>query len=210
MEFIDTKVVQSAMTYTAYRQLIDELFAVGKTTGPIQNEAMLRYTELNLARMRRLDKTTRLTEVSLEALAQIDRPMIWLTLTEAWCADAAQIIPVLERMAVEKPEVQTAYILRDEHLDVMDAFLTGQSRSIPKTIFLDPNNNKVLGSWGPRPSEAQKMIEESIAKAATISDKTERKTYLDEVKKQIQLQYARDKTKMIQTEFLEKMALVST
>ena len=204
MEYIEPGVVQSAMNYSTYRQLIDDLFAQGKTTGPIQNEAMLRYTELNMARMRRLDKTTRLTEATVDNIVGLNRPIIWLTLTEAWCADAAQIIPVIEHIAAKNDKIQTAYILRDEHLDVMDAFLTnGKSRSIPKTIFLDAETLKVLGSWGPRPSVAQELIDKSIKEAAAISDEPERKAYLDEVKKQVQLKYARDKTKSIQAEFME-------
>ena len=209
MEFIDVEVIQAAMNYTTYRALITDLFSQGKTTGLIQNEAMLRYTELNMARMRRLDKTTRLTEATVTDVEAIDRPMIWLTLTEAWCADAAQIIPVIEHIAAKNEQIQPLYILRDEHLEVMDAFLTnGKSRSIPKTIFLDADTLKVLGSWGPRPSGTQKMIDESIKQAASIGDQTERKAYLDEVKKQVQLQYARDKTKSIQAELMEAVGEV--
>lgn len=211
MKYIDTKVIQAAMDYKAYRQLIDDLFAQDKTTGSIQNEAMLRYTELNMARMRRLDKTTRLTDTTVADVEAIDRPMIWLTLTEAWCADAAQIIPVIEHIAAKNEQIQPLYILRDEHLEVMDAFLTnGKSRSIPKTIFLDADTLKVLGSWGPRPSGAQKMIDESIEQAAGISDQTERKAYLDEVKKQVQLQYARDKTRSIQAELMDAVGKVGS
>lgn len=146
------------MTYGQYRALTDDLLAQNKTTGLNHSPAMLHYTTLNVQRMVRLDKRTQLLEESLARMARIDKPQVWLTLTEAWCGDAAQIVPVIEQLARMQPLVTHRLILRDEHLEVMDAFLTNGSRAIPKTVFLDAESLEVLGSWGPRPAAMQERL----------------------------------------------------
>ena len=203
MTNIDKNIVDQAMNYSTYWELIETEFSKGRTTGPIQNVAMLQYTKLNIARMKRLDKTTKIKEAASILLDQIQKPIIWLTLTEAWCGDAAQVIPVMEKLAANNPSITTKYILRDENLEIMDAFLTNGGRSIPKVIILDAENGKVLGSWGPRPTEAQQLVMDARDKALSIKDKFERKAFWNEIKKQTQLWYAKDKTISVQTELLQ-------
>ena len=55
---IDNLYVEKALSYGAYEQLIADLLAGGRTTGPDQSEAFIHYTQLNQQRMHRLDKTT--------------------------------------------------------------------------------------------------------------------------------------------------------
>ena len=200
---IDRATIQRIFDYKSYRTLIVDLYEAGKTTGPIQNDLMLDYTHLNIARMKRLDKTTKLKAEALSLIEKIDQPITWLTLTEAWCGDAAQVIPVMEKIAAETPNLSTKYILRDENLEIMDAFLTNGGRSIPKVIFLKTMNWEVLGSWGPRPTQAQQMVMDARAKAQQIEDKEERKYFWDQAKKDTQLWYAKDKTISVQIELLK-------
>jgi len=202
MDKIDRSVIESAMDYSTYRDLINRLLAEGKTTGPNQSEAMLQYTELNNSRMDRLDKRARLTEGALQRLQQLERPMIWLTLTEAWCGDAAQISPVLAKMAAQSENIQLKFLLRDENLSIMDAFLTNGGRSIPKVIALDGETLEVLGSWGPRPQEAQRLTVAAKAEREKIEDKETRKAMAQEAAKELHRWYAKDKTQSIQEELL--------
>lgn len=202
MKKISREIVNQAMTYEAYRQLTDELLAQGKTTGGNHSEAMIHYTQLNVARMNRLDKTTRLLESAKAQLQNIRRPMIWLTLTEAWCGDAAQAIPVLQKMADASELVELRLILRDEHPDIMDAFLTNGGRSIPKVILLDAQSLDVLGTWGPRPAEVQEMVMAAKADLEALADKEAKKKRYQELTAAAQKWYAKDKTRSIQEEFL--------
>lgn len=202
MNHIPQSVVAKSMDYDAYRSLISELLAKGKTTGENHSDAMINYTEMNVTRMSRLDKTTKLTEEAREALENIDRPLIWLTLTEAWCGDAAQIIPVLEHLAQTSPNSELRLILRDEYPDIMDAFLTNGGKSIPKVIILDAESRKVLGSWGPRPEAVQQMVMQAKADLENIADKEERTARYQTLVKEAQKWYARDKTRRVQHEFL--------
>lgn len=197
--------ISNLYTYTEFRQLADQLLAKGQTTGENHSEAMLHYTELNVTRMNRLDKRSRLTEETLATLQKIERPLVWLTLTEAWCGDAAQIIPVLDQMAANQPHIEHFLILRDEHLDIMDSFLTNGTRAIPVTIVIDKESNEVLGHWGPRPEVLQHQVMD--AKVATLAATTEedRKAIADQAKVDAQKWYARDKTLSTQKEVLEML-----
>ena len=203
MKNIATSVIKQAYTYESYRQLIDTLFAAHKTTGDNHSPAMLNYTKLNLSRMNRLDKRSRLTDTTIERLAKIDRPVIWLVLTEGWCGDAAQIVPVLNHMAATNDNITLRFILRDEHLEIADAFLTNGARAIPKVLVLDKETLEVLTTWGPRPAEMQKMVLDAKAEALATEDVVERKAIQEASANNLHLWYAKNKTQAIQEEFLE-------
>ena len=80
-----------------------------------------------------------------------------LVLSEDWCGDAVNSVPVVARLAELAPNVDLRVLARDENLDLMDAHLTGTSRSIPVVIVLDEEFNE-RGWWGPRPAELQKWV----------------------------------------------------
>lgn len=202
MKFIKKSILDHAYTYGTYRQLIDELFAKNKTTGTDHSESMLHYTKLNLSRMHRLDKKSRLTEETIEKLEKIYKPLTWLVITEGWCGDAAQIVPVLNHMALKNENITLRFILRDENLKIMDAFLTNNARSIPKIIVLDTETREVLHTWGPRPVEVQKMVMEAKTEGLKTDDLVLRQQISNKAAEQLHLWYARDKTKAIQKEFL--------
>ena len=160
-EVITQEVLEKAYTYGDYRELIDHLLGMNKTTGENHSEAMIHYTLMNAHRMRRLDKQVNIIPELQEQVKEIDRDMIWLVLTEAWCGDAAQIIPLFNRMAELNDHIKLRLLLRDENPEIMDEFLyRGRSRSIPVLIALDADSLEVIGSWGPRPEEAQELFED--------------------------------------------------
>ena len=183
--------VEKAISFDDYIELIDDLLAKRKTTGTNQSEAMFGYGKLNRQRMSRLEKTVVIGESVRAAVRKAERPMIWLVITEGWCGDAAQNIPVIEKIAAESDKIRTLYILRDENLDLMDRFLTIGARSIPKLIVLDAETYEVLGTWGPRPLGAQQLFEQMKAHGA---DK-------NVIMEEMQRWYNADKTLSIQSEF---------
>ena len=203
MKKIEKQVVENAFTYEQYRQMIDDLFAQNKTTGANQSEAMLNYAKMNITRMNRLDKRAKLTEETLENISQITKPVIWLVITEGWCGDAAQIVPVLNKMTLENENIDMRFILRDENLEIMDAFLTNGGRSIPKILVLDAETLEVRKTWGPRPAEMQKMIMDAKAESLETEDLDLRKQINSEAAKNLHLWYAKDRTLTTQREFLE-------
>lgn len=192
---VPSHVLEKSFTYDEYRDLTEKLLAEGKTTGENHSESMLHYTKINLFRMKRLDKTSSLDSRLEEALGRLDRKLFWLVLTEAWCGDAAQNLPIINKMVQATPNIEMRLILRDENLDIMDQFLTdGKSRSIPKLISLDAETHELLGTWGPRPATVQKLYKE-------LSSQPD--FNYPEAAERIHKWYADNKNEEIQQEFLE-------
>ena len=85
-----------------------------------------------------------------------------LALNEDWCGDSVNILPYVAKLVNAVPGFELRIVRRDENLDIMDAHLTGTSRSIPIIILLDADFRE-CGWWGPRPTELQKwVIEEGL------------------------------------------------
>jgi len=194
--------IKDAMNYQEYLDLLDELMASSKTTGDNHSEEMLNYTKMNIQRMKRLNKTVVLNEELQKALDRVFagdfNPQTWVLITEAWCGDAAQNLPLINKIAESCDKIQLKLVLRDENLTLMDQFLTNGGRSIPKLIVLDSGTLKVKGSWGPRPENAQEMV---------MNFKKIPNGDYSEFVKEVQLWYARDKTQSQQNEFAEKLQL---
>ena len=150
--------VEKSMTFAKYLKLIDDLLLEGKTTGANQSEAMFGYGKLNRQRMKRLEKTVQLNESLKEKTRKVEAHWIWLILTEGWCGDAAQNIPIIEKIAAENSNIQTRYLLRDENLELMDKYLSYNARSIPKLICLDAETFEEIGTWGPRAQAAMEYF----------------------------------------------------
>ena len=197
------KLAQS-MTYAAYQQLVSDLNAQNLVTGPVQNDGLLTYSRLNQKRMERLDKTTHvLPEVTEKLVSNIQAPITWLTITEGWCGDAAQIVPVIEAVAKTVPIVSHKLLLRDEHTDLIDQFLTNGGRAIPKVLFVDAEGN-VLGHWGPRPKGAQPIMERFKEQTQGKElEPAEREHLFEMAKTELHTWYAHNKTVDIQNELAD-------
>lgn len=183
----------AAYTYAAYRQLIDGLLAEGKTTGPEQSAELTHYTELNVQRMHRLDKTVKLQPALAAAAAGLQGQYTCLIITEGWCGDAAQIVPVIEAVAqASQGHLTTRYVLRDEHPALIDQYLTGTSRAIPKLVVLDPATRAEITHWGPRPAPAQALVQRLKAEGMPH----------DDFIRELHTWYAHDHTQATQAELL--------
>lgn len=80
-----------------------------------------------------------------------------LVLSEDWCGDAVNTVPVVARLAERCPNVDLRVLARDLNPDLMDSHLTGRSRSIPVIIALDEAYEE-RGWWGPRPTALQRWV----------------------------------------------------
>lgn len=181
------------ISYADFRARVDALVEEGATTGPNQSEAMIHYTQLNHKRMQKWDKRFEPRQDLVERLQSENPTQKWLILTEAWCGDAAHSVPMLARLAQESGKVELRLVLRDAHPDLMDHFLTRGGRSIPKLICLNEDLSQVLATWGPRPQEAQALMDR-LKKAEESGQ---------EVMRQLQLWYAKDRGAQLQEELLK-------
>ncbi|MEL6695529.1 MAG: thioredoxin family protein [Bacteroidota bacterium] len=195
MDALIQEKIEKSFDYAHYRTMVAQLLSEGKTTGPNQSEDYIFYTQLNQQRMDRLDKRLKLSPAWKPLLENLSRRYTFLTITEAWCGDAAQNLPIIDAIAQQSDKITHHLVLRDEHLELMDRYLTGGARSIPKTIFFDADTGEELGTWGPRPAEAQKMV---MAYKAL----PEPKPPYTEFVKGVQLWYAKNRTVSTQEELL--------
>jgi hypothetical protein len=185
-------------SYESYKSFVTELVERGKTSGPEQREDLIHFTELNARRMKRIEKTTVLSEELKANLERIIAPYTWILISEAWCGDAAQIVPVIGKIAAQNSKIDLKIILRDEHLSIMDQYLTNGGRSIPKLICLDQDFQEVF-VWGPRPKSIQQVVTDT--KAEGISDHSI-------LVERLQNAYNLDHTKSIQQEISELIEIL--
>ncbi|HLU85861.1 MAG TPA: thioredoxin family protein [Vicingaceae bacterium] len=185
--------IDKGISFEAYHQLYQEQVANGQTSGLDQSEGLIAYTKLNFSRLKRSYKTTEIANETKAMLEKISTPLTWLVLTETWCGDAAQNIPVLAKMAELNPAISLKLIFRDENPEVMDNFLTNGSKSIPKLICVN-ENLEVLGTWGPRPAAIQSWF---------VEEKNKPTTDMDQLKIDLQQKYNADKGLSLQSELME-------
>ena len=161
-----SELLAQAMSYHGYMQLSEQLVAEERTSGPNQSAPYVHYTKLNLQRMKRLNKTAEVPVLLKQLLHTKAKHWTWVVITEPWCGDAAQCVPVLEKLALAVGDIQTFYILRDEQLEIMDAYLTNGGRAIPKLICIDAKGAEVF-TWGPRPAVIQEVMNRLKAQGIT-------------------------------------------
>ena len=182
--------------YLEYRKLVSDLLLENKSTGNEQSDDLTNYSTLNETRMNRLDKTMKISEENSVKLKSLEREYIWLVISEGWCGDAAQLLPIVNKMAIESGKIELSIVLRDENEALMNLFLTNNSKSIPIVIIVDKQTGELMGHWGPRPRGAISLIQD-YKKEFGVVDET--------AKTNLQLWYLHDKGISTQNELLELM-----
>lgn len=182
MKSIIQSALQNSRSYTEYRTLVSKLISEGKSTGHEQSTALLHYSELNEVRMKRLEKTLKLDLEVEKALQNLKSKQTWLVISEGWCGDAAQILPIIKLMTEVSENIDLKIVLRDENEALMNQFLTNGSKSIPKLLILDEAFN-LINHWGPRPKGAKNLIIEYKTKHGIVDEAAKialQKWYLDD------------------------------
>jgi Thioredoxin len=133
---------------------------------------------------------------ALERATKIGGAWRMLVISEDWCGDASNTVPVMARMAEVLPNVQIRVVKRDENPELMDAFLTSGSRSIPMAILLRPDDT-VAGAWGPRPAELQEFV---------LREKKAAARPVDDIYRDVRRWYARDRGETTIRAILDIMA----
>ena len=197
MKSIVAKALFNSYSYSEYRKLVTDLLSEGKSTGNEQSESLTNYSKLNEARMNRLEKTIKISEEAISKLQNLDNHYIWLVISEGWCGDAAQILPILNKMAsASDKKVDLRIVLRDENEEFMDQYLTNGGRAIPKVIVICKEAGIVRTDWGPRPKGASDLI---------LNYKKEHRVVDEIAKTNLQLWYLHDKGLSTQEEIIQMM-----
>jgi hypothetical protein len=194
-EIIKSSLAKS-LTYADYRKQVANLLKEGKSTGNEQSEDLTKYSELNEVRMNRLDKTIQISEEVKIGLSNLRANYLWIVISEGWCGDAAQLLPIINKMAELSENIDLRIVLRDENEILMNQFLTNGGKAIPKLLILDAETLTVLSDWGPRPEGARNLILDYKAQFGIVDETA---------KTELQKWYLHDKGLSTQTEI---MALV--
>jgi len=193
--FLIKNSLNKTISYSVYRHLIKDLISAEKSTGIDQSEEHLTFSILNDKRMDRLDKTLKISEETQNSLDNLNKGFTFLVIAEGWCGDAAQILPIINKVAEASDKIEFKIVLRDENEDLMNQYLTNGSKSIPKVLILDQDNH-VIDSWGPRPFIASKMVVDYKALNGSLDE---------DFKKNLQIWYNKDKGNNTQNELLRML-----
>lgn len=188
------KSIEKGINYTQYRQLVKQLVETQSTSGIDKTEALINYTSLNDRRMNRWDKTIKISEDDSIKIKNYKDKLTWVILTESWCGDAAHVIPVLNKISELNPNINLKLVFRDENDALMNQYLTQGARAIPKLIVFDDNQGEVVGTYGPRPSEATKLVNDYKTKHGKLTP---------EFKEELQHWYNKNKGQNIVKDIIE-------
>jgi hypothetical protein len=176
--------LEKAISYQDYRDLVKRLVNDNSTTGNDKNKDLVNYTMLNDRRMRRWDKMIKVSDDSKQRIVHFEGSVTWLIITESWCGDAAHVIPALSKVAELSSNIEVKLVLRDENELLMNQFLTNGGRSIAKLIMVDNTTGDVINTYGPRPAEATKLVDDYKKKHGGLTP---------EFKENLQVWYNKDK-----------------
>jgi thiol-disulfide isomerase/thioredoxin len=194
LEDILTSSIETGITYKDYRDLTTCLAGTNGTTGLVQSEDLVNYTLLNDKRMKRWDKTIKTPDAIITKMQSINKKMSWIVITESWCGDAAHVMPAINKLAELNDLIEFKVVIRDENEALMNEFLTNGSQSIPKLIIIDTETRKVVNTFGPRPSEATKLVNDYKAKHGKLTP---------EFKEELQHWYNKNKGQAVLQDIVE-------
>jgi hypothetical protein len=189
---ITSELLEGGFSYPQFVEFTEQLVQENRTTGANQSEEYLAYTRICLQRMIRWNKTSKVSEELALLIPQVNQPQVWLVITEAWCGDGAQSIPHLAKLADLNPLITLKIIFRDEHPDLMDAYLTNGNRSIPKLVAMNADLQQELFTWGPKPKYLLDLH-------AAFKQNPEGRSYSDFLE-EVHLWYAKNKQKDLESE----------
>lgn len=190
-DFLNT-LRSDGLTWDEYLIAMDQAAAMDPDGLDEEDAEKLEFSKLNLHRTARIGRTWKPSDELAGLLARLERPQTWMVLTETWCGDSAQCLPMIAIMAEAAPEVTLRLMIRDDNLDVMDRYLTDGKRAIPLLVAYDDDGNKRF-RWGARPAEAQAVITQALAEGLEKPDRLER----------LHLFYGRNRGRALDAEFVE-------
>ncbi len=189
-EFLQAGRVDRGLDFPGFVRLLERDMQTAPTEGMDETRrSRLRNAPLNYQRMSRILRTCEVPADLRRLLASISSSQLWMVLSEPWCGDSSQSIPIIAKLAECTSLITFRILLRDQNLDVMDQYRTAGTRGIPKLVAFDSQGNELF-QWGPRPKGAQEVFLVAKSEGLTKAQALER----------VHLWYARDGGRSIQEE----------
>lgn len=158
-DFFDARRPHNGLSYDAYRAhwRKEKEGSVDKNDPAERKRA--HFLNYNWERQAHVHDEYTPSEALHNTVTNIDESQLWMVLTEPWCGDSAFLLPVIAEAAALNDAVSLRILLRDDNLDIMDQYLTGGSRSIPKLVAFSEDGTERF-TWGPRPEGARRLFAE--------------------------------------------------
>lgn len=149
-----------AVSYADYIAAFENAIQENTPLAEADQVPLFKYYALNHQRSTRIYNHYTVTDAMQQAINALPDKVQWLVITEPWCGDSAQNLPVLAKVAdASNGKIDLRIVYRDANLDLMDQFLTNGGRSIPKLLQLN-EQGELTATWGPRPAAAQQLVAE--------------------------------------------------
>jgi hypothetical protein len=187
--------INEYITYKNYYDQFKKLAAVDDINLLNDNDKKFYgYRKINFQRSSRIEKTFEPADETKDVFSKINKPQQWIVITESWCGDSAQSLPIIVKLANLNDKVDLKILLRDSNLDYMELYLTNGARAIPKLVVYDENSSELF-NWGPRPEKAKDLF-------AKLKNNGVEKI---EIYKQLHLWYGKDRGKEIEQEIVNEL-----
>lgn len=190
MQKTDLSIINSYISYNEYQAefkkqvFLDDINSLNEL-----EKQYFEYRKLNFQRSSRVEKTFLPAPETKDTFESISFGQTWFVITENWCGDSAQSLPVIAGLANLSEKIDLKIVLRDSNLEFMNLYLTNGNKSIPKLVVFDKQGSELF-QWGPRPKVAQdlfnKLKNEGMQKA--------------EINKELHLWYAKNRGKEVEKE----------
>ena len=182
---LDIQQANKYYSYSEYKQMVSELYSKGLNTGPKQMDVLMNSTKMSLQRMKKWDKIYKTSPMIESNFKNIEDTWTWYVITEGWCGDASQIIPVIAKLASLSEKIDLKILLRDENPKIMNNHLTNGGMAIPIMVSVNNATGFSTPHFGPRPTAIQEMVEKYKLENPVL-DKSA-------LNKELHLWYAKDK-----------------
>jgi len=197
MPELNTSIINSVLTFNEFVEEFTKQINVSDiNTLNAYDKSYYEYRKLNFQRSTRLEKTFIPTDETKQIFSKINQIQKWIVITESWCGDSAQNLPVIAKLAQLSDKIDFKIVPRDSNLGFMDLYLTNGGRAIPKLIVFDEDDNELF-QWGPRPAEAQNLF------TGLKNDGIEK----SEIYKELHLWYGRNRGKEVEREIFQLIKL---
>jgi hypothetical protein len=129
-----------------------------------------------------------LTEEERRFFGGIGQVRSILMFAENWCGDVHRNSPLIAHIAEAMPNCELRVFFRDQHLDLMDCFLSNGFRSIPVVVFFDQDWNEI-GRWIERAHAATARVVGIRARTLEAAAPDQQEAAMAEYRKLVQAEY---------------------
>jgi Thioredoxin len=183
---------EKSFSYQQYKSTFEAIIMRSEKNIEASEKEMHNYYTLNWARSKRVEKVYTMSDNAKSVLSGLTIKQKWIVITEAWCGDSSQSLPILAALAEYRSDIIDFRICsRDLYPELLELYKTNGSMGIPKLIAIDSNGIELF-TWGTRPIKAQEVFD------ALKHDNQEK----SKIYEAVHLWYAKDKGQTVEIEIV--------